>query len=107
MESSLHFSETFLGKRTGKRKNKEKLNPTHELAVSLLTRASRMLQCNFLSPQAISEVLHHVKFLLELDQTILTVDNITNSCILSYTQQQQHLKLHGFQESIKKACSKC
>lgn len=41
-----------------------------------------MLQCYFLSPQVISEVLRHITFLLELNQTILTVDKIK----LSYPQ---------------------
>lgn len=61
-----------------------------------------MLQCNFLRPQVISEVLCHRIFLLESDQTTLTVDKITNSHILSYVQQCLILKSHGFQESIKK-----
>lgn len=40
--------------------------------------------------------------LLESGQTILTVNKITDSRILSYVQQCLILKSHGFQESIKK-----
>lgn len=39
MESSLHFSETFLGKWTGKGKNKEQLNPP--TLISFFTQQSK------------------------------------------------------------------
>lgn len=66
-----------------------------------------MLRYNhFLHVHNTSEVLCHIIFSLELDQSFLTADEITNLHIFSYIQQCPNPKPHGFQESVKKACNK-
>lgn len=75
-----------------KKKNKEKLNPPHFPQQNKPHAAMQFLN--------ISELLCHITFLLELDQTILT-DKITKSHIFCFIQQCLNVKSCGFQESIK------